>query len=415
MPSPARQKKIILILLSITALLWILGLLFLFRVSDFFHAVLMKKLLGPWIIYGAMAICPLLAMILSWRLSRNHDHRVLSRFATIAGALFLAAFIIVIGVPIGLKFFEEKTPKNPTTPRPLTPLTGIPVFPGAEGFGTRTPAGRAGKVIYVTSLADSGPGTLRAALNEPYPRIILFAVGGVIELKGQLFVNQPFVTVAGQSAPGDGICLKDSGIVVTTHDVLIQHLRVRPGNEGNIVPEDNDAIALPGKHGDITGASNVVLDHISASWGEDETISTWFGARDITLCWSIVSEALNVSRHRKQTHSAGLLVGDSSDHVSMHHNLLAHNDFRNPLIAEGGTHDFANNVVYNWGVLPAEIIDYASNSFLNFIGNTYIPGPSTLSGPYEILIGREAGIPKLFVQGNRGPHRPNDSLDEWWA
>ena len=129
----------------------------------------------------------------------------------------------------------------------------------------------------------------------------------------------------------------------------------------------------------------------------------------------IVSEALNRSRHRKATHSAGLLIGDSSYHVSVHHTLLAHNDFRNPLISGGGTHDFVNNVVYNWGALPAEITDWDSNSFLNFVGNYFIRGPSTQTGPYEIFVDPDpdGGTPKIFVEGNLGPHRAGLEIDEW--
>src|SRR6185436_17410276 len=118
------------------------------------------------------------------------------------------------------------------SPAPIEPQVGLPVFPGAEGFGTRTPAGRGGKIIEVTTLADDGPGSLRAAVNDPAPRIIVFRVSGTIELADFLYVNHPFVTIAGQTAPGGGICLKNAGIVVTTHDVLIQHLRIRPGREG---------------------------------------------------------------------------------------------------------------------------------------------------------------------------------------
>ena len=136
------------------------------------------------------------------------------------------------------------------------------------------------------------------------------------------------------------------------------------------------------------------------SWSEDELLSTWSGARDITISWCILSEALNRSRHQKQTHSAGLLIGNSSEHVSVHHCLFAHNDFRNPLIIDGGTHDLVNNVAYDWGVLPAEIVDYDSNSFLNFIGNYFIAGPSTKPGPFEILInhGKRKSIPKIYVK-----------------
>jgi len=278
--------------------------------------------------------------------------------------------------------------------------TGLPVFPGAEGYGTRTRAGRGAKVVAVTSLADDGPGTLRAALEDAAPKTIVFRVGGVIELKAHLFIRHPFVTVAGQTAPGDGIVLKDFGLVITTNDVLVQSLRIRPGNHGKVRPDHNDAVAVLGKTGDATGARNVVLDHLSVSWGEDELISTWFAPTDITVSWSIVSEALSRSRHAKGTHSAGLLVGDHSNHVSVHHNLLAHDDFRNPLIISGGTHDVVNNVVYDWGALPTEIVDDAPTS-LNVVGNYYRPGPSTKT-PHVIFINPSGKNvpPRIFVEGN---------------
>ena len=278
--------------------------------------------------------------------------------------------------------------------------SGLAVFPGAEGFGTRTRAGRGAKVVAVTSLADSGPGTLRDALEDRAPKTIVFRVGGIIELKSHLFIRHPFVTIAGQTAPGDGVVLKDFGLVITTNDVLVQSLRVRPGNHGDVRPEHNDAIAILGRNGDATGARNVVLDHLSVSGGEDELVSTWFAPTDITVSWSIVSEALGKSRHDKGTHSAGLLVGDRSNRVSVHHNLLAHNDFRNPLVISGGTHDVVNNVVYDWGALPTELVDDAQTS-LNVVGNYYRSGPSTRT-PHTIFInpnGKNAPA-RLFAQGN---------------
>lgn len=291
----------------------------------------------------------------------------------------------------------------------------LPVFPGAEGFGTETPAGRGGKVIEVTSLADDGPGTLRAALSEPCPRVVVFRVAGVIELRSELQILQPFVTVAGQTAPGGGICLKDGGLMVGTHDVLVQHLHVRPGSQAHARPEDNDAISILGDRGGPGGAHRVVIDHVSASWSEDEVLSTWFGAHEVTLSWCILSEGLNRGRHPKGTHSAGLLIGDRSNHVSVHHCLLAHNSFRNPLISKGGTHDIANNVIYDWGDIPAEVFDLDSSSFLNFTGNFFRRGPSSNPGPYEITINptRPQGTPKLFVEGNIGPHRQRPEENEW--
>jgi len=386
-------------------------MLFCFRIANIFDAYLMK-FPGPLVIWSAMFLCPAAAIYLGFKMFRSRQSLLMARIFTAMGALLLVAFIMLIGIPMVKEVLRPKPPKNPSTPRLLEPQIGLPVFPGAEGFGTRTVAGRGGRVFEVTSLADDGVGTLRSAVNESCPRIIVFRVSGIIELKSELQILHPFVTLAGQTAPGGGICIKGAGIAIMTHDVLIQHIRIRPGNIGPVDADINDAICIMGKYGGQNDdAYNVVVDHVSASWGEDETISTWYGAHDITISWCIISEALNRSRHRKKTHSAGLLIGDSSYNVSIHHNLLAHNDFRNPLISEGGTHDIVNNVIYNWGVLPAEICDYDSNTFLNFIGNYFISGPSTNPGPFEILFAE--GHPCIYVEDNIGPHRPDPNMDDW--
>jgi pectate lyase len=402
--------------LALTVLLWVLAVLFKARVSTVFHAVLMKRFPGPYATYGAMVVCPMLAAALGIVMVRRGQSRRLGAISAAAGVFFVLLFVAVIGRAMLLKARTATAP-NPQTPRPVEPQVGLPVFPGAEGFGTRTPAGRGGKVIEVTTLSDDGPGSLRAAVSDPSPRIIVFRVAGVIELKDFLMIDRPFVTVAGQSAPGGGVCLKNAGIVITTNDVLIQHVRIRPGREGRIKPEDNDAVAILGRHGDVSGAHHVVIDHVSASWGEDETVSVWYGAHDVTISHCIVSEALNRARHEKATHSAGLLIGDGAYHVTVHHCLLAHNDFRNPLISAGGTHDFVNNVIYNWGDLAAEIVDPRANTFLNLVGNAFLPGPSSYRERYEILVNptRERGSakPRIYVAGNLGPHRRDAGADEW--
>ncbi|MHC4726577.1 MAG: pectate lyase family protein [Planctomycetota bacterium] len=406
-----KRTKTGLVLLGIPLLLWIFILLFYFRIANIFDAYLMK-FPGPLVIWATMLVCPIAAIYLGVKMLRAKQNLFMARIFTAMGTLMFMSFIVLIGIPMANEMRRPKTPKNPSTPRPVEPQAGLPVFPGAEGFGTRTVAGRGGKVIEVTSLADDGPGTLRAAINESYPRIIVFRVSGIVDLKSELQILHPFVTLAGQTAPGGGICIKGAGIAIMTHDILIQHIRVRPGNKGPVDADINDAISIMGKYGGQNDdAYNVVVDHVSASWGEDETVSTWFGAHDITISWCIISEALNRSRHRKKTHSAGLLIGDSSYHVSIHHNLLAHNDFRNPLISQGGTHDIVNNVIYNWGVLPAEICDYDSNTFLNFIGNYFIAGSSTNPGPFEILF--PEGNPKIYVEDNIGPHRPDPNMNDW--
>jgi pectate lyase len=410
MKRSARTVGTGLCLLGVTLCLWVTALLFRLRIVNIFDAYLMK-VPGPVVVFGAMIACPLVVLILGLRMVRTRQRVRLGRAFAAGGGLLLVAFAAGIGLPMLRSWLAPRPPRNPSTPRPVAPQVGLPVFPGAQGFGTGTVAGRGGKVIEVTSLADDGPGTLRAAVNDPSPRTIVFRVGGTIALQSELQIAHPLVTIAGQTAPGGGICIQNVGLTIVTHDVLIQHIRVRPGNQGPVDADINDAIAILGPHGEVEGAYNVVLDHISASWGEDETVSTWYGAHDITISWSIISEALDQSRHRKGHHSAGLLIGDSSYHVSVHHTLLAHNDFRNPLISEGGTHDLVNNVIYNWGVLPAEIVDQDANTFLNFVGNVFLPGPSTQPGPYEILF--DGGSPRIYVEGNLGPHRPDPTVDEW--
>jgi pectate lyase len=411
-----RLVTVSIALLAVTLALWLTAFLFRFGIVNIFDAYLMK-FPGPAVVFGAMAFGPLLVALLGVRMMRSKSSPVVGRFSVVAGLLLFVLFVVLIGVPMFSEALAEKTPPNPQTPRPVDDPVGLPVFPGAQGFGTRTPAGRGGKVIEVTSLADNGPGTLREALNDTDPRIIVFRVGGTIELEDFLVINHPFVTIAGQTAPGEGICIRNAGVVVFTNDVLIQHMRIRPGMGGDIRPDHNDAIAILGKHGDQSGAHHVVIDHVSVSWGEDETVSTWFGAHDVTISYCIISEALNRGRHQKGTHSAGLLIGDGSYHVTVHHCLLAHNDFRNPLMSAGGTHDIVNNVIYNWGVLPAEIVDPESNTFLNFIGNYFLPGPSSRTDCYEILINpsRKYGVarPRIYVEGNLGPHRTVATLDEW--
>ncbi|HVE87085.1 MAG TPA: hypothetical protein VND93_29725 [Myxococcales bacterium] len=312
-------------------------------------------------------------------------------------------------------------PVPPDCPLPA----GLPVFPGAAGFGTTTPAGRGGRVIEVTSLADSGPGTLRSAVAEAGPRTIVFRVGGTITLQNHLEVLEPFLTVAGQTAPGGGVMLNGAGIAVLTHDVLLQHLRVRPGAIAPIDPEDNDSVTVLGSAG---GAYNVVIDHLSMSWSEDETFSTYFGAHDVTLSWSVVSEPLRLSRHQKGAHSAGVLFTNGARCASLHHTLMAHAGFRNPLVQGMGRFDVVENVIYDWGELATEVRALSAVNQVNLVGNEYRPGPSSqtdwrqvnvaVGHPVNELIKAEslyatADKPQVFALANHGPSRPDDSSDEW--
>ena len=208
------------------------------------------------------------------------------------------------------------------------------VFPGAQGFGTETRAGRGGQIIKVTNLNDSGAGSLRAALAASGARIIVFEVGGSINLSSSLNVSSPFVTIAGQTAPAPGIMLRGGGININTNDVLVQHLAIRPG--ANASDPLADGISINNSQG-----WNIVLDHLSLQWAPDEQISTWIAPRDITVSNCIIAEGMG-EKH-------GMLIGDSTKNVTLMGNLFAHNGDRNPAQKGDTSVVYANNVVYNPG------------------------------------------------------------------
>ena len=250
-------------------------------------------------------------------------------------ALLIIISIIIVGILIGGQDQRITLDKRQRV------LTKTFAFPTAEGFGANTQGGRGGKVIFVTNLSDSGPGSLREALREEGPRIIIFKVGGVIELKDDIIIKNPYVTIAGQTAPGDGICLKNAGLSIFTHDVIVRHLRIRPGDSkvGSYYG-DRDAIKINGY--------NIILDHISASWSIDEVISIW-NSHDVTIQFSIFSEALQNNSHPKGRHSMGMLIRNDVKNLCVHHNIFAHNNERNPRVGGDVSLYFANNIIYNWG------------------------------------------------------------------
>ena len=213
---------------------------------------------------------------------------------------------------------------------------GVKAFPTAEGFGAKALGGRGGVVIEVTNLDDSGPGSLRDAVEREGPRTIVFRVGGTIAVERPIRVRDPYITIAGQTAPGDGILIRnhrantEAPITIETHDVVIRYLRLRPGPSGE--PSCCvDALGL------MQGARNVMIDHVSLSWGVDEVLGASEDASDFTVQWSILSEALRRGGHAKdERHSRGLLVStQEGGNVSIHHNLFAHNEGRNPEVALG--------------------------------------------------------------------------------
>lgn len=290
----------------------------------------------------------------------------------------------------------------------------VRAFPTAVGYGSKSVGGRGGKVIYVTTLKDTWkPGSLRHALyKESGPRIIVFRVAGFIELKEprrssskDINIVNPYVTVAGQTAPGGGVCIKNGGIAIKTHDVIIRHLCIRPGDSRQgTKPEDRDAIK-------ITGGYNIVLDHISASWAIDEVMSTWAEKkssppRDITIQNSIISEGLYKSRHPDGYHSRGLLIGDHCNNITIFQNLFAHNNRRNPVV-KGDTKniDIINNVIYNWGAnkgFGAHFSDRENSgpTQTNIVNNYLIKGPN--KGSNFFYFDRMHKKSRVLVRGNRG-------------
>ncbi len=327
-------------------------------------------------------------------------------------------------------------PAHPSSPRPTTPIerseavsTVDPTppaaagsarraktrkaFPGAQGFGTDTPGGRGGRVIRVTNLDDSGRGSLRAALEASGRRIVVFRVSGTITLQTGLEVTNPYVTVAGQSAPGGGItlrvdpCSEDQALGIYTHDVVIRYVRVRRGADTCAGDGDSaDGIVVYKE-----GAHHVVVDHSSVSWAVDENLSTYDYAHDVTFSWNIVSESLSNATHPEGEHSKGVhLSGDDSYRISFHHNLLAHNNDRNPQPTNPGIADIRNNIVYNYGENAALTSDSHGKPSFNFVGNYYIPGADTDRSEWELDVYDGSGVGWAFyVQGNLGPHRKSNS------
>ena len=279
------------------------------------------------------------------------------------------------------------------------PAGAIPAFPGAEGFGAGAVGGRGGRVIEVTHLGDSGPGSLRAAVEASGPRIVVFRVGGIIDVRDKLKIRDPFITIAGQTAPGDGITLRGHKFYVEADHVIIRYLRFRLGPV-----EERDAVAV------TAGARHVILDHCSFSWGDDETMSVDTGASDVTLQWSIVSEGLNHADH-----GYGSLLSSETRRISLHHNLWAHFVERLPKLdgtVPGAEYQLVNNVMYGWDNSATNV---AAQAHANVVGNYYKPGPCTdgYPGHLEIRTSAESAELSLYVAGNVGPSCPDGCDDPW--
>lgn len=277
-------------------------------------------------------------------------------------------------------------------------------FPSAEGFGKYTSGGRGGKVIIVTNLNDDGEGSFRDALQKKYPRIIVFGVSGIIELESSLDVNYGHVTIAGQSAPGDGITLKNYPLKIKGENVIIRYIRSRMGDDRGA---QDDAIS-------ILRQKDVIVDHCSFSWGTDEC-ATFYDNENFTAQYCIISESLNNSVHKKGEHGYGGIWGGKK--ATFHHNLFAHHKSRNPRLNGARYHkqpdqeiaDFRNNVIYNWG----ENNTYAGEEGnYNLVNNLYKPGPATRSKEDKILDPYEP-YGSFYLSGNVLIGEEDVTEDNW--
>lgn len=298
------------------------------------------------------------------------------------------------------------------------PQASIPAFPGAEGGGKFSFGGRGGRVIIVSNLNDSGEGSFREACEASGPRIIVFNVAGIMRLQDRVRIRCPYVTISGSTAPGDGVCIAGNTVELETHDIIIRHLRFRRG--ATDAGDRNDSIG-----GNPIG--NVMIDHVSASWGLDENMSMYRhmykdpqGGPDlklptvnITIQYSIFSEALNTYHH-----AFGSTIGGLNS--SFHHNLWACNTGRNPSVGMYGDFTFANNVIFNYRHRTIDGGDHRSQ--FNIINNYFKPGPGTpqTAIAYRILKPESErsktvvdNFGKAYVIGNWVEGYPAVSADNW--
>ncbi|HMQ33087.1 MAG TPA: hypothetical protein PKD53_20315 [Chloroflexaceae bacterium] len=310
------------------------------------------------------------------------------------------ALLVVLALIAGLLAVARPAGAQPEGRRQVT----LPAFPGAEGYGAATVGGRGGRVIVVSNLNDSGPGSLRAALEAVGPRFVVFRVGGVINLASSITVTSGRLTLAGQTAPGDGIVLQGAGIRIRAGEVIIRGLRVRVGDApGGQHPSTRDGIAINGPAPDGGPVRNVIVDHCSISWAIDENLSL-SRAEDVSIQWSLVSEGLNNSLHEKPRHSNALLIGEGSRRVSVHHNLFAHHWYRSPLVKGATSVELLGNVIYNWGAAATLFEDGGGDGPSDAViaANSYMAGPSSRS-PTAILVHRSTSRgSRIFIADNSG-------------
>lgn len=321
-------------------------------------------------------------------------------------------------LPIVLKEAAEGRPYVPWASRPTDLVqASIPAFPGAEGGGMYTPGGRGGKVLVVTNLNDSGEGSFRWACEQGGARIVVFNVSGIINLKTPIYVRAPYITIAGQTAPGEGICIAGESFQVDTHDVIVRHMRFRRGKTNVMDREDSFG-------GNPVG--NIMIDHCSCEWGLDENISFYrhmfsntgkvtnkLPTVNVTIQNTISAKALDTWNH-----AFGSTIG--GENTAFLRNLWADNSGRNPSVGWAGTFNFINNIIYNYVHRTADGGQYESQ--YNFINNYYKPGPLTPDTDIRYRILRPEsrfkinGIPiygRVYANGNIVEGNDSITADNW--
>ncbi|MCU7935448.1 MAG: chitobiase/beta-hexosaminidase C-terminal domain-containing protein [Candidatus Thiodiazotropha sp. (ex Dulcina madagascariensis)] len=374
---------------------------------------------------------------------------------TIASAVYTSPITVYDGTV--LKYYAMDASGNSEAAKTETySIASFPAFPGAEGFGADSTGGRGGPVIKVTNLNDSGPGSFREAVetasihfadgeNYVYEsdveyrarlealghRIVVFEVSGIINLQTDLTINIPYLTIAGQTSPG-GILITGRPVQINTHDVIVQHMRFRVGSHGCCTDskdhESHDSLTIVGNSQPSwypNEAYNIIIDHCSISWGVDEDFEVSLGATNVSVQWSIISEGLSNAGHAKADHSKGFIVwgarAETSMDVSFHHNYLAHNRDRNPMVS-GSTKssakpdvflDAVNNVVYYfYGGLS--MMTYTTAK-VNWVHNYVKQGTESSSYAYEAVHFPLTSpvLPNIYTEGNIGSRRLSQSDPEW--
>lgn len=311
--------------------------------------------------------------------------------------------------PVTHAFERPAMPAPQWWGHPVYPLVikhGQPAFAGAEGYGAFSRGGAGGREIDVTNLNDAGSGSLRAAVDAMGRRNVIFKAGGTVTLNSDLVIRNPYLTIDGSHAPDPGILLRRHGIVVRTHDVILRQFRIRIGDD-DMRPNDRKLRYAAGEGqyalDFIDGARDDIADHLSLSWSTNKILSTTKFADRITIQWCILSESLNIDGH-----GYGSIAG--GNRVTWHHNLFAHNFSRNPRFQGAVDADFRNNVVYDWG----EESTYGEFDRLNFVGNYFKAGPSTVQHPLLFHKGKEAVAPgSLYLSGNTMEGSKKTTEDNW--